>query len=736
MKTSKLINIIIIIIYFVFLSVFFGRLFHPEFSVFMIPDFGLSDVLHLNLPLKYFLSESLKANEWPLWNQNIGTGFPVLAEGQIGTFYLLNLILFKFLPFVLAYNISLLFIFCTSFVGFYIFTKSMKFSSTASLVGSLIFSFSGYFSVHLNHFNLIQTLSMMPFVFWSFKKLIEKSNYKNSILLSFLISQQIFAGHFYITFITIIGILLYLIIRLIHQRNFRITFFKYKIIFIIISLIFTLGLAAIQLFPTFELWKESTRNQGLDFQSVTAYPYPIRHLITFIFPYYFGSPQNGSYPAFQNDWGIFWENTAYIGIFPFIAAISVLFFKTKKIKPFIIIFFLSLLLVFGKYSPIYFLFSLPPFNFFRVPSKYIILTFFSLVILFVQFIDLIFEYISKLKLKYASLIKVSIYLLIFVSFLDIFNFSYNYPPVSKFSFWLTPSKSLKYINNNDGRILSVGAIESWNEIFLNKGWLDISQYESEKNYLMQNYNIFFDIKNTNVYTGGLIPNKLSYFSRMINTIDIDKISKVASLSAISKNAINFSHTKYLISRFDITEKEYKKIQSISTNNKDYNIYENSNAFPRSYISYNSIYVKTYEDIIRLFDSDINFNSPTVLVLDKKLETSNYDIKPTEVKINKSTHNNIQISASTDITGFLVLADSYYPGWNAFVNGVKSEILTVNLNQRAILIEKGNNIIEFKYIPKYFEIGKVISEVSMITAFLTLFLSQLFCSYKYRKNNLL
>src|SRR3990172_10430770 len=63
--------------------IFFGRLFVPENSIFMIPDFGASDVLHLNLPLKKILSDALLAKRWPLWSSGIASGFPMLAEGQV-----------------------------------------------------------------------------------------------------------------------------------------------------------------------------------------------------------------------------------------------------------------------------------------------------------------------------------------------------------------------------------------------------------------------------------------------------------------------------------------------------------------------------------------------------------------------------------------------------------------------------------------------------------------------------
>src|SRR3989344_6478579 len=353
---------------------FFFRLFYPDSKVFMIPDFGQSDVLHLNLPLKKILSDNLKNNTWPLWTPQIMAGFPLLAEGQIGTFYLPNLILFKYLPLVTAYNTSFIISFSLSSLGFYLLCRRLKMEKFASLFAALTFTFSGFFAVHLNHINLIQASSLLPLIFYSFIRLWNKFSIANLVFSSFLLSQQIFTGHYYIVFITFVGLFSIAVWSSIRKYS--------KLIPLASSLIFALLLSGIQLLPTFELLFSSTRNGGLNYTTITSYPYPFKHLITFVMPYFFGSPQNAGYPPPGLNWGIFWENTAYIGIFPLILAFFSLFLIRQKIvKILLILLLFSFLLVLGKNSPLYFIFLFPLFNFFRVPSKFLLLTVFSLSLL-------------------------------------------------------------------------------------------------------------------------------------------------------------------------------------------------------------------------------------------------------------------------------------------------------------------------------------------------------------------
>ena len=77
------------------LMIFFGRLFYPEPLFFITPDFGQSDILHLNLPLKYSLSNALKQNQLPFIEPNIANGFPVFSEIEAGSLNIVNLFLFK-----------------------------------------------------------------------------------------------------------------------------------------------------------------------------------------------------------------------------------------------------------------------------------------------------------------------------------------------------------------------------------------------------------------------------------------------------------------------------------------------------------------------------------------------------------------------------------------------------------------------------------------------------------------
>jgi uncharacterized membrane protein YfhO len=59
-------------------------------------------------------------------------------------------------------------------------------------------------------------------------------------------------------------------------------------------------------------------------------------------------------------------------------------------------------------------------------------------------------------------------------------------------------------------------------------------------------------------------------------------------------------------------------------------------------------------------------------------------------------------------GYLVLADSYYPCWEATVDGRTTPILRANLMFRAVELPAGEHQVEFVYRPHLVRIGAEIS----------------------------
>jgi hypothetical protein len=80
---------------------------------------------------------------------------------------------------------------------------------------------------------------------------------------------------------------------------------------------------------------------------------------------------------------------------------------------------------------------------------------------------------------------------------------------------------------------------------------------------------------------------------------------------------------------------------------------------------------------------------------------------------RDTPNAVTIRAASDADGYMVLADTWYPGWRASIDGQPVEVLRANYAFRAVAFPAGEHIVEFRYEPETFRVGLWVSALSSI-----------------------
>lgn len=430
-------NIIVVFILLLLLFIFFWKAVTLQ-GMWVTGEFSLSDITELNFPLKYLLYDSLQKFSLPLWTKDLLFGYPALAEGEGGYLYPLNLLLFSFLSPLAAFNYSLIISYLLAGFFTYLFARKIKLSWYSSLISGIIFMFSGFLITHLKHSSMISACSLMPLLFYLVESYFQTNKLRYVLVSGVIFGFQILAGHQQITLYSMIGLSLYFLFRFLilflenpkpqtkskAKRKSKIPKIKsswkpklvwgrLKLTSFILIIIIGLGIGIVQILPTYELSRHSYRSTELNFEDVVRFPFPPKHLITFIRPYFYGDPAEGTYPIPGEEWGFFWENTGYVGILPLILSlIAILFFWTQCLKisgssrvrdknlifplffSFLLIF--SLLLVLGKYGPLIPLLKLPVLSTFRLPSRFLMLVDFSLAILTAFGIEIL---LNKVKFK-------------------------------------------------------------------------------------------------------------------------------------------------------------------------------------------------------------------------------------------------------------------------------------------------------------------------------------------------
>lgn len=130
--------------------------------------------------------------------------------------------------------------------------------------------------------------------------------------------------------------------------------------------------------------------------------------------------------------------------------------------------------------------------------------------------------------------------------------------------------------------------------------------------------------------------------------------------------------------------------------------ENSAALPRAFGVYAAECAATSKkQLDLLFAPDFDPRRSVVLPAGPACDgTTNTppDLPSPQVEIEDYQDTRVRISATFPTSGFLVLTDSFYPGWTAEVNGQAAEIVQANTMSRAVRVPAGKLSVEFTYTP--------------------------------------
>jgi hypothetical protein len=87
----------------------------------------------------------------------------------------------------------------------------------------------------------------------------------------------------------------------------------------------------------------------------------------------------------------------------------------------------------------------------------------------------------------------------------------------------------------------------------------------------------------------------------------------------------------------------------------------------------------------------------------------------DARIVESRPDRVRVDIAPTVPGFLILSDTFFPGWTVTVDGQPRDILRANVAFRAVPVSPGEHAVEFRYAPLSFRIGGVVSILAVLVA---------------------
>jgi hypothetical protein len=139
------------------------------------------------------------------------------------------------------------------------------------------------------------------------------------------------------------------------------------------------------------------------------------------------------------------------------------------------------------------------------------------------------------------------------------------------------------------------------------------------------------------------------------------------------------------------------------------VYENKQVLPRAYAVHAVRIAKNESEALQLL-RDPGFTPAKEVILedaDAPIPLSQ-DTATSDAQIVDYSPMRVTVHASMRADGYLVLSDTYYPGWKCEVDGVAAPIYQANYLFRAVYLPSGEHRITFTYEPVALWTGSAIS----------------------------
>ena len=135
---------------------------------------------------------------------------------------------------------------------------------------------------------------------------------------------------------------------------------------------------------------------------------------------------------------------------------------------------------------------------------------------------------------------------------------------------------------------------------------------------------------------------------------------------------------------------------------DVKIYQNLSVLPRAFVVHQAqIAPEESEALALLRDPDFDLSREVILPHGQPLDSQG---NSSHVEILNYEPERIDLLASLDSPGYLVLTDTDYPGWVAQVDGNPAPILRADLYYRAVPLDAGQHEVAFLYQPSSLRLG--------------------------------
>jgi hypothetical protein len=702
--------------------------------IFITDDYFASDIFNGEFPGRVLAGQALRAGQLPLWSSQLCSGFPLTASPADP----IGLALFAWLPPAPALDALIIVLLLIAAHGSYWLARRLGADPVGAVLAGIAFALSGYIACQLKHLSIVSTVVWLPVGLALIHRALQDDDtvprarrFLAMGLFGMVFAQQTLAGFPQSAYICA---LVYAAFALFRAGTGRHAFGGSRGWLVLLAGLggaAVLGglAAAIVLLPMSALGSISDRAEALGYEWATRLAYWPPNALTFFFPYAHGDISNNTYagPPF------FWEDYGYVGLATVLLAV---YGAVRNRRSGITLFLVGLaivayLFVLGPATPVYKIAYLliPGLKLFRFPTRFLIVVELGLAILAAIGLTRLRADLQR-RLRGASPIPAALSVALCAATLgDLWVHQPRQNPIVPAAEWLSPPATVSAVTSTGGapRTFTPRHRDLHRRTFqLAHGWADVTPYYAIRDMLEPNIGALWNIPAADCYVG-ISP-------RWFIDVWGDHNREIALLT--------------LMTGYDFNTQILRVHPQLPKILRAYGVTHMLTAFPAQGAALptpsraGSAYVYTIPGAARArfvpaarlvddagaakrllqpdFDPDqevlLHDASNGVGPLVGEASTS-FNSTRAAIAITQESQRQVRLSTDSPAEGFLLLADTYYPGWIASIDGTPVPLYRANLSVRAIRLPGGRHDVQFTYEPPGVRRGRIVTAIALASLLL-------------------
>ncbi|HSO88826.1 MAG TPA: hypothetical protein VLQ91_19890, partial [Draconibacterium sp.] len=639
------------------------------------------------LPSRYFFTESVLNNQFPLWNPYLLYGTPIYAD-LVSVFNPEFWIIGNMVGYS---NITLQFVFLAYIfiagVSFFYFLKQFNSSYQISIGLSVAYMLSGFTIGNSQHVAFVCGYALIPFLITCYFQFVREINKSSLVRLSLALFLMIYCSYPAITIISgyfMLGIFIwYAVVNRIDKIYIK-KFFLYHFVLAIIVILFssTLVLAYFQISPFL------SRFNGLPIELVQKHPFSVKSLLSFLVPMAAGNdPQ-----YFKTDVSF---SNGYWGIISLVLFVFLLTKKAIHKESYLILFFglFALLASFGnEFFVRGFLYKFAPLlNRFQYPGMFRAFAIFG----FLAFTGINFKDNGFNPPDRKRLMLISGSIILILLFL-IWQASGH---IEHFAYFNAESKFTEELFNATrfDNIILQGIIQIFFLLIL---ILTTWKTKTVKHFATALLILFIadGIISTQLsanYTVLSKTNPVKFYNYLKSS---PKGFPIPELNPIGENSDRNAANEFTWMNNNVFPKKVTFDGLVSFKTDGYRFLSDNH--PDLLEAIKKEAVVYFSDDFREDISVKDFKTNTIFLQTsdlKKLSGKNLRSgKNDKLEITDFSPSKIEIKTNTEFPQLLTYQQNYFKGWRVYIDGLEADLIKSNFTHISVLIPNGGHTVEFKY----------------------------------------